>query len=80
MKMTMMTDEQKFMFQTLFEKFETVLLTKDQMANLSNISVRTLDRHRERGYGCEWRVEGGRVYYPLHKVVVYLDKYNKTMY
>lgn len=75
-----MTVEQKLMFETLFNEFKTILLTKDQMAQLSNITVRTLDRHRERGKGCEYRYEGGRVYYPLHKVVVYLDKYNKTLH
>ena len=75
-----MTVEQKLMFETLFNEFKTMLLTKDQMAQLSNITVRTLDRHREKGKGCEYRYEGGRVYYPLHKVVVYLDRYNKTLY
>jgi len=75
-----MTVEQKLMFETLFNEFKTMLLTKDQMAQLSNITVRTLDRHRDKGKGCEYRYEGGRVYYPLHKVVVYLDKYNKTIY
>jgi len=57
-----------------------MVLTKEQMAKISNVSIRTLDRHRESGYGCEYRYEGGRVYYPLHKVVVYLDRYNKTVY
>lgn len=75
-----MTDEQKFIFENIFKVYNTMLLTKDQMAELSNISVRTLDRHREKGKGCEYRCEGGRVYYPLHKVVVYLDKYNKTFH
>jgi len=75
-----MTVEQKLMFETLFNEFKTMLLTKDQMAKLTNITVRTLDRHRDKGKGCEYRYEGGRVYYPLHKVVVYLDRYNKTIY
>lgn len=73
-----MTVEQTMIFQTLFGEFKTMLLTKDQMAKLTNITVRTLDRHRESGGGCEYRYTGGRVYYPLHKVVEYLDKYNKT--
>ena len=75
-----MTDEQKFMFDKIFERFDTMYLTKDQMAKLTNITVRTLDRHRERGKGCEYKYEGGRIYYPLHKVVVYLDKYTKTLH
>lgn len=75
-----MTVEQKLMFETLFNEFKTMLLTKEQMAKLTNITVRTLDRHRDKGKGCEYRYEGGRVYYPLHKVVVYLDRYNKTIY
>lgn len=75
-----MTVEQNLIFKTLFDEFKTMLLTKDQMAKLTNITVRTLDRHREKGKGCEYKYEGGRVYYPLHKVVVYLDRYNKTIY
>jgi hypothetical protein len=74
------TAEQKILFESIFYKYNTMLLTKDQMAELSNITIRTLDRHREKGKGCEYRYEGGRVYYPIHKVVVYLDKYNKTVY
>jgi len=75
-----MTIEQKIMYETLFKEFGAMVLTKEQMAQITNISVRTLDRHRQKGGGCEYRFEGGRVYYPLHKVVVYLDRYNKTMY
>lgn len=73
-----MTVEQQFIFDKIFERFDTMNLTKDQMAKLSNITVRTLDRHREKGEGCEYKYVGGRIYYPLHKVVVYLDKYTKT--
>lgn len=75
-----MTEMQKIMYETLFKEFGAMVLTKEQMAKISNVYIRTLDRHRESGYGCEYRYEGGRVYYPLHKVVVYLDRYNKTAY
>ncbi len=73
-----MNDNQKMIFQSLFDKFETMLLNKQQMAKVSNVSQRTLDRHRERGFGCEYKVEGGRVYYPLDRVVFFLSKVNLT--
>lgn len=73
-----MNENQKLIFQSLFDKFETMLLNKQQMAKVSNVSERTLDRHRERGFGCEYKVEGGRVYYPLDRVVLFLSKVNLT--
>jgi hypothetical protein len=73
-----MTDNQKVIFQMLFEKFGTMLLTKEQMCKVCNISERTLDRHRSDGFGCEYKVSGGRVHYPLDKVVEHLSKVNKT--
>jgi len=75
-----MTESQKLVFETLFNQFGTMLLTKEQMAKVTNISIRTLDRHREKGNGCEYRYEGGRIYYPLDKVSIYLSKCIKTIY
>jgi hypothetical protein len=75
-----MTESQKLVFETLFKQFGTMLLTKEQMAKVTNISIRTLDRHREKGKGCEYRYEGGRIYYPLDKVAIYLSKCVKTIY
>lgn len=75
-----MTESQKIVFQTLFNQFGAMLLTKEQMSKITNISIRTLDRHRDSGKGCEYRYEGGRIYYPLDKVVIYLSKCIKTIY
>ncbi len=75
-----MTDEQKILYESILNRFGTVLLTKYQMSEICNISTKTLDRHREKGSGCEWKYEGGRIYYPLHKVVKFLDRFNKTNY
>lgn len=74
----MMTDNQKIVFQMLFEKYKTMLLNKQQMCEVCNLSERTLDRHRMKGFGCEYKIEGGRVYFPLDKVVLYLSKVYKT--
>lgn len=73
-----MSEIQKILFNSIFEKYGNILLTKTQMSEVCNLSTKTLDRKREKGEGCEWRFEGGRIYYPLQKVVVYLDKFNLT--
>lgn len=73
-----MSEIQKILFDSIFNKYGNILLTKTQMSEVCNLSTKTLDRKRERGEGCEWRYEGGRVYYPLHKVVNYIDKFNLT--
>ena len=73
-----MNANQKIIFQSLFDKFGTMLLNKQQMAQVVNVSERTLDRHREKGFGCEYKIEGGRIYYPLDRVVMFLTKVNLT--
>ena len=73
-----MNENQKLIFQSIFEKFGTMLLNKQQMAKIVNVSERTLDRYREKGLGCEYKVEGGRVYYPLDRVVSFVSKVNLT--
>ena len=73
-----MTDTERIVFDTLFKEYEAMVLTKEQMAKVCNISIRTLDRHRECSKGCEYRFVGGRVYYPLDKVVSYLSKHIQT--
>ena len=75
-----MTDEQKILFDSIFNRYGNILLTKLQMSEVCNVPTKTLDRHRENGKGCEWRYEGGRIYYPLHRVVKFLDRFNQTNY
>lgn len=75
-----MTEEQQIVFNSIFGKYGNMLLTKTQMSDICNVSTKTLDRDRDRGKGCEWKHSGGRIYYPLHKVVKFLDTYNKTNY
>lgn len=42
---------------------QTDLLTAGECAAYRRCSLRTLDRERERGYGCPYVRIGGRIYY-----------------
>jgi hypothetical protein len=74
-----MDDIFKMYFETMFKQYKTLRLNKSQMSEVCNLSTSTLDRHREKGLGCEYSMDKGKVFYPIDKVVSYLSKTNKTV-
>ena len=62
------------MFDTLYEKYGTMSLSKKQASEAMNVSTATLDLDRKAGRGCAYKQETAvsNVYYPLTAVVEYL--------
>jgi hypothetical protein len=74
-----MDDIFKMYFETIFKQYKTLRLNKSQMSEVCNLSKSTLDRHREKGLGCEYFIDNGKVFYPIDKVVNHLLKTMKTV-
>ena len=74
-----MDNTEKIYFEMIFEKYNTLRLNKFQMSEVSNQSESTLDRLRNNGLGCEFSKEGGKILYPIDKVVNHLLKTMKTV-
>ena len=65
-----MTDLETSVFNTLYEKYGTMLLSIKQTAETLGTSKATLDRDRYAGKGLEYQQTGASsVKYPLHVVV-----------
>lgn len=59
-------------YELLFNKFQKLELSKDEVANLLSISTRTLDRRREKNLGLpEYKVVDGNYYFSLEAITRY---------
>ncbi len=70
---------EKDLLKLIFEKYETLNLTKKQAAMTMGMSIATLDRMAKKGIGPNYKkVEtssksnNGTVHYPLHELVKYI--------
>lgn len=73
------TIKEKDLLNLIFEKYETLNLTKKQAAATIGISTATLDRMAKNGVGPSYKKvqtasksNNGSVYYPLHELVKYI--------
>ena len=65
-----MNDLQTQLFNTLYSKYGTMLLSKKQTAEVLGVSEVTLNREKANGTGIEYQQTGlGAVRYPLHALV-----------
>ncbi|MGP2656524.1 hypothetical protein ACOJTA_05705 [Malaciobacter sp. WC5094] len=48
------------------------------MSEVTNQSESTLNRLKREGCGCEYKIDGGNVYYPIQCVVEYLSNVSKV--
>lgn len=71
-----LTERKNRLLTLYFEKFNTYVLHRKQVALLVNESVGTIDRWREEAYGPPWtkdpRSRNGRISYLLDDVVDFL--------
>ena len=74
-----MDDIFKMYIEMISKRYNTFRLNKSQMCEVFNQSTSTLDRLRENGLGCEFSKEGGKIFYPIDKVVKHLLKTMKTV-
>lgn len=71
----MTTDDtmQKLMFDTLYNKYKKLLLSKKECAYEINRSCSSLDRDRKQAIGLQYIKENnGNVYYPLTEIVNFI--------
>lgn len=65
------------LIQLLFQKYESLLLRREQAAEILNISTASLDRMKRSGVGIQYQKEGesrknGRIRYPIDAIVDYI--------
>lgn len=73
-----MENNKEILFNHLLNKYGTFLLNKKQMSEVTNQSESTLNRLKREGCGCEYKIDGGNVYYPIQCVVEYLSNVSKV--
>ena len=67
------TDEARLVFDTLFKKYQSVVLSKKQLGETLGLSTATIDRMRKEGVGPQWRRHKNRsIQYPLTEVANYV--------
>ena len=68
----------EMIFNNILNKYNTFLLNKKQMSEITNQSESTLNRLKREGCGCEFKIDGGNVFYPIQCVVEYLTNVTKV--
>ena len=67
----------------LFDKYQTALLTTEQVSEITGRSTFSLEADRRRGEGIPFKRVGGKpnspVRYPLHEVSRYLNEVERTL-
>ena len=76
-----MNSEEKVIFETLYEKYKKIALSKKEMSRETGQSISTLDRLRKSGLGCAYIRQGqGDIFYPLVELAkYYVNATIKTM-
>jgi len=57
---------------------DKLLLNKEELARVRNISQSTLNREKQRGTGVPYKKEGGRILYPVREVAKWLCTTTQT--
>jgi len=71
-------NDKEILTKLLFDKYNKMLLTKQEFSFLINRSIPSIDRDRANSRGCEYIKDAGKVYYPLHAIIDYLINTIKT--
>ncbi len=76
-----MRDEEKMIFELLYNKYKTLLLGKKECSCEVNRSISSLDRDRKNATGMQYIQENnGNVYYPITEIVKFiLNSQTKTI-
>lgn len=74
-------ERKKELLQLLFQKYGSLLLTREQTAEALNISTASLDRMKQSGIGIQYQKDGqsgrnGKVRYPIDSVIEFIVKSN----
>lgn len=74
-------ERRKELLQLLFQKYGSLLLTREQTAEALNISTASLDRMKQSGVGIQYQKDGqtgsnGKVRYPIDSLVEFIVQSN----
>ena len=68
-----MTNDERLIFDTLYNKYKKLLLSKKECAFEINRSCSSLDRDRKQAKGLKYiKNDNGNVYYPLTEIVKFI--------
>jgi len=68
-----MLNEEKMIFELLYNKYKTLLLDKKACSREVNRSISSLDRDRKNAIGMQYIQENsGNVYYPITEIVKFI--------
>jgi len=68
-----MSNDEKMMFEVLYNKYKKLLLSKKECSYEINRSCSSLDRDRKNSIGMQYiKEKNGNVYYPLTEIVKYI--------
>lgn len=68
-----MSSDEKIIFDSLYSKYNKLLLSKKECSRELNKSTATLDRERSMALGVQYIKEGrGNVFYPLTEIARYI--------
>ena len=74
------TEDREVLTKMIYEEYKTFNLTKQQYSRVINRSVPSIDRDRAASRGANFIKDAqNRVYYPIHEVVTYLLRVQKTL-
>lgn len=70
-------ERKKDLIQLLFQKYGSLLLTREQVAEALNISTASLDRMKQNGVGIQYQKDGqsdknGKIRYPIDSVAEFI--------
>ena len=70
-----MLNEEKMIFEVLYNKYKTLLLCKKECSREVNRSISSLDRDRKNAIGMQYIQENnGNVYYPITEIAKFILK------
>lgn len=74
-------ERRKELLQLLFQKYGSLLLTREQVSETLNISTASLDRMKQDGIGVQYQKNGqvgknGKVRYPIDAVAEFIVQSN----
>lgn len=74
-------ERKKELLQLLFQKYGSLLLTREQTAEALNISTASLDRMKQNGVGIQYQKDSrsgknGKVRYPIDSVAEFIVQSN----
>lgn len=74
-------ERKRELIQLLFQKYGSLLLTREQVAEVLNISTASLDRMKQNGVGIQYQKDGqsgknGKIRYPVDAVAEFIVQSN----